>query len=425
MRRLPLAVLALLSLAAAVAPGAARASWNGPCVPGTTVPTCRFWTAKVTFIADGDTIYVTTGGGSRGGVPVRITGIQAMEQTVYSRNPRARRGECGAVAATDRLAQLIAASHGRVRLSEQNVGSRSHGRLLRSVAVRLRGTWRDVGSILLTEGHVLWWPNRTEWAWNGTYSVLSARAAAAHLDLWNSESCGIGPSPHAPLQMWINPRPDGQDDSEWVRIHNPDPVNAVPLTGWWLRDSSLNRFTFPAGATVPAGGTITVYVKPGLDTPGVLHWGLNRQIFDNPTGDERVMGDGAYLFDPLGNLRDWTVYPCRQNCIDPLQGAVELAVQPQEPSEHVAVTNVSAAPIDLEGYRLVRGRDAYAFGSGTVLGPGQTLTVVVGGEPADDTALEKHWFLNHWVLPDRGGAVRLETFTDITVACTAWGSGTC
>jgi hypothetical protein len=119
------------------------------------------------------------------------------------------------------------------------------------------------------------------------------------------------------------------------------------------------------------------------------------------------------------------VYPCRLDCTDPLQGAVDLGVQPLEPSEHVTVTNTSAAALSLEGYQITRGRYAYAFGSGTFLAPGQTLSVVVGGDPADDTALEKHWFLDRWVLPDRGGAVRLQTFTDITVACVAWGSGAC
>ena len=39
------------------------------------------------------------------------------------------------------------------------------------MAVRIDGRWRDVGAIMLAEGHALWLPNRTEWAWNAGYSA--------------------------------------------------------------------------------------------------------------------------------------------------------------------------------------------------------------------------------------------------------------
>ena len=44
--------------------------------------------------------------------------------------------------------------------------------------------------------------------------------------------------------------------------------------------------------------------------------------FDN-TGANGV-GDGAYLFDPQGDLRAWMTYPCRLGCTDPYTGALEL-----------------------------------------------------------------------------------------------------
>ena len=40
------------------------------------------------------------------------------------------------------------------------------------------------------------------------------------------------------------------------------------------------------------------------------------------------MGDGAYLFDTLGNIRATMVYPCRGSCADPAQGAVAVSADP-------------------------------------------------------------------------------------------------
>jgi hypothetical protein len=46
----------------------------------------------------------------------------------------------------------------------------------------------------------------------------------------------------------------------------------------------------------------------GANTATDVHWGLAKPPLDNPTGDDRAMGDGGYLFDPRGNLRNWVIY---------------------------------------------------------------------------------------------------------------------
>jgi hypothetical protein len=89
------------------------------------------------------------------------------------------------------------------------------------------------------------------------------------------------------------------------------------------------------------------------------------------------------------------------------------------------VRNVSDHPVDLYGYELAIHGSAYDFGEWPPLAPGQTLQVDVNGDPADDTALHRSWGLNRLVLRDAGGWVRVQTFTDITLACDAWGSGSC
>jgi hypothetical protein len=167
----------------------------------------------------------------------------------------------------------------------------------------------DVGRTMLAEGHALWLPNGIEWAWNRRYADLSRQAAATGLRLWNAEGCGRGPA--AQLSMAVEYDPRGNErldvDGEYAEIHN-DSDHDVALGGWWFRDSALRRYTFPQGATVPAGQTVTLEMGQGGDTADTFHPGLSSPPFENPSYDARATGDGGYLFDPRGNLRAWVIY---------------------------------------------------------------------------------------------------------------------
>ena len=159
MRRPLLALLAtlasLLPLLAA-APGA-QAATRGPCIAGAAGPTCHFWTGKVTFIADGDTIRVDLDDdGTSAEQTIRFTGINAMELTRYSKYPARRRGACMGLEATAFIERYIRQSRGIVRLSAQHPGSHSNKRLRRSVEVRVGGAWRDLSRLEMEAGLALW-----------------------------------------------------------------------------------------------------------------------------------------------------------------------------------------------------------------------------------------------------------------------------
>jgi micrococcal nuclease len=320
----PSVIAAALVAAAVASPPVAVAEWTGPCVsvpsgaPATASPVCHFWKAKVRWVDDGDTIDVNmaTSTGKRKVGRVRIIGINAMEQTVYDSRPRKRRGECHALPATARLESLIKLGHGTVRLGAQGTYSRSRERLLRSVAVKIGGSWHDVGRRLLEEGHALWLPSWVEYQWNATYAKLTQQAALAHVNLWDPDACGVGPDQDAVPRLTVHPNGRGigskNANREWVTIENLGSAEPVALAGWWLRDS-LVRFRFPPWVTLPPGGHINVHVGVGVATPDTLYWGLHRTIFDN-SNSVRAMGDGAYLFDPQGDLRAWSIYPCYIGC---------------------------------------------------------------------------------------------------------------
>ena len=148
---------------------------------------------------------------------------------------------------------------------------------------------------------------------------------------------------------------DGNDaddvSGEWVKVKNLDPVNPLPLDGWYIRDSGLRRFTFPPGASIAPGGEVTLYVGQGERFDTDYFWGLTKPVFENTTRDDRGMGDGAYLFDPQGDIRASMIYPCHVGCANPAQGAVAMTAQPRH-AEYVSLTNNSAAALDLESYEL-------------------------------------------------------------------------
>jgi endonuclease YncB( thermonuclease family) len=398
MRRLLACLFAGFAVLVLAAP--ARAAWHAPCMSGG--PRCTWWNARTTFVADGDTIRVRISG-KRGIATIRFTGINAMELHRYSSTASKRRGDCHGVAATNLIDRLIKRAHGRVRLAAQDPASHSSGRLRRSVWVRSGGKWRDLSRLELQAGLARWLPNPVEYAHNGDYARLAQRAAAAARGLYDPSSCGAGPDQDLPVTVDVNWDADGNDEAnlngEWVQLTNRG-ARPLSLHGWWLRDSWLRRssgrpgYAFPSGALIPAGGSIRVYSGCGNNSAAAFYWCQHGSVFENATRDARHMGDGAYLFDPQGDLRSSQIFPCLVACVDPLQGKVRISSHPSTP-ESISITNVSGAPVDL-GEHLVKlsldGRPdqfifSVAFDVGTVLGPGQTMRVVPQGSPSDDGPL--------------------------------------
>ena len=423
-RRLIPLVLAAAVLAALPAAAEAR---SGACVPGVAGPTCHVWTAKVKSVNDGDTMDVDVlRDGTTATRRIRFAGVQAMEQTAYS--PRHRLGDCHAIEATERVERLVRRSKWRVRLSAEDPNTMSQRRYVRWVAVKVHGRWTDVGTILMREGLALWWASAREWATNLSYSTHLQRAIAARRGLFDPDGCGAGPSAASPLAMIVNWDADGSDDAnpsdEWAEIRNLDPVNAVPLRDWYLRDAGLRNYLFPPQAVIPPGGSLRVNVGTFGDDATVFPWGLRSPVFGN-VNDQTGTGDGAYLFDPLGNVRATMVWPCRWQCSDPLQGAVSISADPNGRRESVTLTNVSAAPIDLDAHVLKSEPQSYHFGPGSVIPAGGSMRIQVVGSPENDTALDKRWGHARPILRDAGDVVRLSSYTDITVACTAWGDRAC
>jgi endonuclease YncB( thermonuclease family) len=419
-RRPLLTLLASLALALAIAPAAIAKAHRGPCLPGDPKsPKCLLWSGKATFIADGDTLDVDIAGdGTARPKAIRLIGLNATELRVYSRVASRRRGECHGVPAANEMERLVRGSHWRVRLSAMHANGGPPGkRLHRGLQVRINGRWRDAGEILVGRGDALWMPNVGEW-WSRGYSKLSQQAAAARRGIFDRKQCGHEPEPSANLRLrviWDGTA--GDLNGEFIEVTNADAARPVKVGGWWLRDSYITKYRLPRGTTIPPGGRLRLHTGRGRSSGNNLFWGYTLPLF----GFE---GDGGYLFDSRSNLRAWMMYPCHWNCVDPLQGKIRLTASPGG-DEHVLLRNISAAPVDLRDYVLGLPFHAYEFGAGSVLDPGQTMRVDVQGDPRRSTPLHRYYGYSRPLLADGGQRVVLRSYSDVIVACDAWGSFSC
>ena len=294
-------------------------------VAGMTVPadaaTPVNQTGKVTHVDDGDTVDVDLAGdGTSTPQRIRMTGINAMELTTYSSYPDRWQGECHAVDAAKRLYALV---YGKtVRVTAQDKASMSGNRYRRTISVYVNGAWRDVSQMLLAEGHGLFLGNGQEYGVNKADAAAAQYGAKQAKRLWDTDYCGSGPYQAAALRVAVNYDAAGNDgtnvNGEFIRISNAS-AYAVPINGWWVRDSAYrgtlaHGYVFPSGARVPANGSITVFVGKGTNPSTKFYWGNTAPIFENPSGSPTYYGDGAYLFDPQGDMRAWQQYPCRYAC---------------------------------------------------------------------------------------------------------------
>ena len=362
----------LAALGAAFAPDADAA--RGPCLAGKKRPLCYHWKARVTAVLDGDTI---DGQRARrwplGAVRrVRLTGINAMEQTRYSRNPSARRGYCHSLAATARLQRLIRLGSRRVRLSAQNPSSRSGPRLRRAVAIRSSGRWVDLGQILIDEGHVQFNPNPIEWAHNGRYSRGAQRAARAGRNLWDTNYCGNGPARASGSGCGSTGTADGTAgrrsvNGEWVRSRT-----------WELRSSrsaaggSATRCREPSGSPVarssrPSGRSRSTWaaVPAGIRTGRRTSTGASETRSSRTSSGRRASETAA----TSSTARAISGSGCCTRAASPVatrSGARSALGAAPRPGEGARCGTSPPTSVDLEGYVVDNFPYNYSFPARTV-----------------------------------------------------------
>jgi endonuclease YncB( thermonuclease family) len=291
---------------------------------------------------DGDTTHVKTTANKL--VEVRNIGLQTPERKKGS-NP----AQCGADDAYENFKALMPEEITIVQLrsiSNSTNGWGGGSRPLRSV-YKLNNTTGefdiDVQAEQIKAGWSLWWPLGEEWAHNKEYLDLMNDAKTRGVGIWNPSLCGkaTGGVP----SMWFShnaPKIDNDDEpafGEYVILKNQTtaPIN---LKGWALRDNSLNFFWNSSNGkwmqSLNKFGTMTL--APGehkiiyLDNPNkyplstneyeYFNWSRNTPGHQLTNGSVRTSsnpnyanGDGIYLLDPKGNIRNSMTNPCTSSAM--------------------------------------------------------------------------------------------------------------
>ena len=293
---------------------------------------------------DGDTTHVKTTANKL--VEVRNIGLQTPERRKGS-NP----AQCGAEDAYENFKALMPEEITIVQLrsiSNSTNGWGGGSRPLRSV-YKLNNTTGefdiDVQAEQIKAGWSLWWPLAAEWAHNKEYLDLMNEAKAKGLGIWNPNLCGkaTGGVP----SMWFShnaPKIDTDDEpafGEYVILKNQTsaPIN---LKGWALRDNSLNFFWNSSNGkwmqslnkfgdmTLAPGDHRIIYLDNPKNYPlstteyEYFNWSRNAPGHQLTNGSVRTSsnpnyanGDGLYLLDPKGNIRNSMTNPCTSTAMCP------------------------------------------------------------------------------------------------------------
>lgn len=383
------------------------------------------------FVAPGQVVKTTDGDSFFGRISkenfpvsrIRLSGVQAMEK-----------GECHYNEASRGLHRLLpnktaVTVKARFRSSHvPNPKERNQPRPLR-LAFNYKG--QDVQYEMLRQGLVL--PNLVgrETMNQALYWQAAQQAAAMGIGMWDTDYCGIGPNQTEPLRLMVNYNADGNDkqnpNGKYARVVN-DGLVPVPLGGWRLRTAKHAEVKFPAGTTVAPGGEVLIFQGKGRDSGNRFYFGnANAEGFPNPQAS-RYRSSGAYLVDPDGDFRAWTMYPCQVACENPLAGKVDMTVvydpEGNAHSERAEIRNISDAPVQLD-YHVIEVGDAEVleFPAGTTVNPGETAMVHIGQGNA--TRLDHYLGRSGPILSGRGGKAILRTHESLRVDCYAWGSESC
>lgn len=382
------------------------------------------WTGTVKRVVDGDTIEIDIAGDGKPAVHVRNAGIQALET-----------GQCGASIATKALKAMVSPGQTVVLRARDASSTSTDGsgrvRPLRYVDLK---SGLDVQLELLKRGLVLAYPlGARELARQDKYHRAAQKAAQDGIGLYSGTVCARGPQQGARLRLWVNWDADGHDsenlNGEYVRLLN-EGTKSLDLAGWWLRSPTNARYTFPAGTAIAPGKYLTLHSGSGQNTSSHFYWGGKGGRFYNVKPDG-VHAFGAYLFDPDGDLRSWSMYPCTWGCWEPLSTVSNVTwtanYQPdgderEDPNlETVDLTNTSSRRIDAS-FRVVtiRGR-LMEFGPNSYVDPGETLRVHMGH--GTQRRLHKYLGNDTQMLFNSGGSVILRNTEGVQIACARWGDG--
>jgi len=295
---------------------------------------------------DGDTTHVKTTTNKL--MEIRNIGLQTPERA--KRNTLTgvlSPAQCGAEQAYQNFMGLMPEEITIVQLrsiADSTNGWGGNARPLRSVYKLNNATGAfdiDVQAEQIKAGWSVWWPLAAEWANNKGYLDLMLDAKARGVGLWNPNLCGAATG--GVPSMWFSqnaPSIDGNTEpafGEYVILKNETGA-AMDLTNWSLRNNSLNFFWSSSLSWMQGQNKFgSLVLQPGehkivyLDNPDnyplsaseyrYFNWGhspgaqLTNGSVSASFSPNYAHGEGLYLQDPSGNIRNSMINPCSSSAM--------------------------------------------------------------------------------------------------------------
>ena len=247
----------------------------------------------VVDVVDGDTLDVAYANGTRD--TVRLLGVDTPEvhtgnspeefagvpDTEAGDRCLRRAGENATAYATDRLAGEPVT----LVFDERSERRGYYGRLLAYVVV----DGDSFNHALVRTGHARVYD--TTFTERERYERTAAAARENRRGLWSCIDVSgtatpgdgvVGDSPLAVAE--INYDAAGNDnenlDDEYVTLRNTG-TEPLDVSGWTVADDAGHTYTFPAGAVVDPGATVTLRTGSGTDSGTTYHWGRSGAVWNN------------------------------------------------------------------------------------------------------------------------------------------------
>ena len=255
------------------------------------------------------------------------------------------------------------------------------------------------------------------WEISGEYTPGLANTREMHISLEAEESDSpLVISEASSANRTYAPDADGACH-DYVEIHNPS-AQAIDLTGYRLTDDEADpgKWAFPQGATIPAGGCLLIYASGGAaGAAGELHASFKLDsagetlLLTDPEGRAisrlslpALKSDQAYSLGtdgtytaalaPTPGLPNDSIEPRLQMARANAGGVYIselMASSDEHPHDWLEVYNASSQAADISGWGLsddAASPRKYRFPQGTVIQPGDHLTLYLSGTDGVDAS---------------------------------------
>lgn len=248
------------------------------CAPAAVrTPTTLGFPAHVIDVQDGDSLVVEIEGTEE---RVRLIGVNAPEHD-----------ECFGSESAAGLRELVA--NADVEIATDVEPRDQYGR-------RLAYVYREgilVNEEVAARGLVLARAYEPNTALQHRIDAAAQEARNNQLGMWSPDTCASASGITVEITE-IVANPPGPDENnlsgEWVVVTNTGTIE-IDLSGWILRDaSSVHRYAFPAGTTLPAASHLSVHTGCGTDDVEHRYWCADGPVWGNA-------GDSALLLDAEGH----------------------------------------------------------------------------------------------------------------------------